>query len=105
MEPQEPTGPHHSARRHEKPGTDRLDRLALGSFLLWSVGAGLTPRLGIPAGLGAAAIGLGIAALGFASRTLLPLLRPSPRLVLWGLAAGLVMLGVTYGLYPWAVSE
>jgi membrane protease YdiL (CAAX protease family) len=77
--------------------------LALASVLIWSIGAAFTRVIGIWAGLGGAAIGLGIAALFFARRTLRPLLQPSPRLVAWGLAAGVVMLLVTYSFYPLAL--
>jgi membrane protease YdiL (CAAX protease family) len=65
------------------------------------VGAGLVPTLGIWAGIGAAAIGLGIAALWFAGSALRPLLRPTAWHLLWGVAAGLLMLAVTYSVFPW----
>jgi membrane protease YdiL (CAAX protease family) len=64
------------------------------------VGAGLVPTLGIWAGIGTAAIGLGLAALWFAGSALRPLLRPSGWLLVWGVAAGIGMLAATYGLYP-----
>lgn len=77
-----------------------LDRLAVGCFLLWSVGAGLTPVVGIWAGIGGAAIGLGIGALAFARGVVAPLLRPSWRVLVWGMGATVVMVAVTYGLWP-----
>jgi membrane protease YdiL (CAAX protease family) len=80
--------------------TERLRRLALGCFVFWSVGAALTHVIGIWAGMGGAAIGLGIAALVLARETLAPLLRPSRRRLVGGLAAAAVMIAVTYGLYP-----
>jgi membrane protease YdiL (CAAX protease family) len=78
----------------------RLDRLAIACVLLWSLGAGLTPIVGLWFGMGAIAIGLGIASLVLARDLLFPLLQPRPAHVLIGLAAGFLMLGVTYGLYP-----
>jgi uncharacterized protein len=77
-----------------------LDRLAVISFLLWSTAVALTPVVGIWIGIGAAAIGLGTAALWLAPCILLPLLRPTPRLMALGLAAAAVMVAATYGLYP-----
>jgi membrane protease YdiL (CAAX protease family) len=81
-------------------GLSHLDWLALACFLLWSAGAALTHVVGIWAGMGGAAIGLGIATLLFGRSAILPLLRPSVPLVAWGITAALVMVAATYGLYP-----
>jgi membrane protease YdiL (CAAX protease family) len=78
----------------------RLERLALVCFVLWSVGAGLTRVIGIWTAVSGTAIGLGLAALFLARGTIVPLLRPTARTLAWGLAAGVVMIAVTYGLYP-----
>jgi membrane protease YdiL (CAAX protease family) len=61
------------------PPLSRLDRLSVVSLVVWSAGAGLTHLVGIWAGVGGAAIGLGIAALFLAGPLLTPLLRPSVR--------------------------
>ena len=81
-------------------GPSRLDWLALSCCLVWSAGAAPTHVLGIWAGIGGAALGLGIAALVFARPVIAPLLRPSVPLITWGVAATVVMVAATYGLYP-----
>jgi membrane protease YdiL (CAAX protease family) len=88
------------AARNAPGGSRALELLASICILGWAIGAGLTPRTGMAAGIGATAIGLGVVSLFFAPSALLPLLRPSGRDIGWGVAAGLVMLVVTYGAYP-----
>ena len=83
-----------------QPGFTRQDGLAIAVALLWSAGAALTPLLGMGNAIGGTAIGLGIVSLILAHRALLPLLRPSWRLMAWGAAAVAVMIAATYGLYP-----
>lgn len=80
-----------------------LDRLALALVLLWGIGAAMTHVVGIWFGVGGTALGLGLAAFLFARATLIPRLRPSGRLIAWGLAAAAGMIVVTYGLYPLAL--
>jgi membrane protease YdiL (CAAX protease family) len=70
------------------------------SLVVWSAGAGLTHVVGVWAGVGGTAIGLGIAALLLVWPALAPLLRPSETLRTMGVAATVLMVAVTYGLYP-----
>jgi membrane protease YdiL (CAAX protease family) len=87
--------------RQTKEASPRaLDRLALSCTLLWATAVALTPVVGIWVGIGAAAIGLGAASLRLAPSVLLPLLRPTPRLLALGTLAAFVMVAATYGLYP-----
>jgi membrane protease YdiL (CAAX protease family) len=88
------------AARTPERGLSHLDWLALACFVFWSAGAALTHVIGIWAGIGGAAIGLGIATLLVGRSAIAPLLRPSVPLVAWGMAATLVMVAATYGLYP-----
>jgi membrane protease YdiL (CAAX protease family) len=90
------------AQRHRTPSVppERLQRLAVACFVLWCAGAALTRVIGIWPGIGGMAIGLGIAMLFLARNVLTPMLRPTGRLFAWGSAAAIVMVGVTYGLYP-----
>jgi membrane protease YdiL (CAAX protease family) len=81
-------------------GRRALDRLALSCTLSWAAAVALTPVVGIWVGIGAAAIGLGAASLRLAPSVLLPLLRPTPRLLALGGLAAIVMVAATYGLYP-----
>ena len=75
--------------------------LALASIVVWLVAAASTGPLGIWPAIGGAAVALGVAVLRVrppSSRE--ALLRPSPRLVLLGAAAGGSMAAATYLLYP-----
>jgi membrane protease YdiL (CAAX protease family) len=74
--------------------------LAAVCILGWAIGAALTPRVGVAAGIGTTSLALGAASLRLAPGTLRPLLRLSWQHVGWGFVAGLLMLGVTYAAYP-----
>jgi uncharacterized protein len=82
------------------PGLSCLNWLSVVSLVVWSAGAGLAHVVGVWAGVGGAAIGLGIAALLLARPLLVPLLRPTMIFLAAGVVAAVVMIAVTYGLYP-----
>ena len=79
-------------------------RLTFLAFVLWLVGATLARKFGLWIGIGSVAILLGTLILvtprGAAVRQLL---RPKPLPLLFGTAAGLVMVAVTQFLFPLAV--
>lgn len=82
-----------------------VDRLALACVVLWATGAALTPWLGIWGGLAGTGLGLGVACVLRARTRLAPLFRLTPSGLALGLLAGAVMVGSTYGLYPWVASS
>jgi CAAX protease family protein len=81
----------------------RQDGLAVASVLVWSAGAAAAGRCGIWLSLGVVAVACGAILLVLDGARLVPLLRPTPAQILLGLAAGAVMAGATYALYPIAV--
>jgi membrane protease YdiL (CAAX protease family) len=83
-----------------RPALSRLEWLSVISFLVWCVGAGLTHAVGVWAGVGGAAIGLGVAAVLLARPLLVTLLRPTAPLLATGVIVAVVMVAATYGLYP-----
>jgi membrane protease YdiL (CAAX protease family) len=78
----------------------RSASLALASVVVWLAAAASTGPLGIWSAIGGTAVALGLAVLLFDRPASTALLRPSPRLVLLGAAAGGVMAAATYLLYP-----
>lgn len=74
--------------------------LAFTSTAVWLLAAASSGPLGIWAALGGAATALGLAVLALDRSASVALLRPSPRLILQGAAAGGLMAVVTYLLYP-----
>lgn len=74
--------------------------LALVSIVVWLGAASITGPLGIWSALGGTAVALGVAVLALDRPAPTALLRPSPRLVLVGAAAGGLMAAATYLLYP-----
>ncbi len=74
--------------------------LAVGCALIWFVAAASAGPSEIWQAIGGAAVVLGVAVLLLDRPTLGALLRPTPRLLLWGLASGGVMTAATYILYP-----
>jgi membrane protease YdiL (CAAX protease family) len=76
-----------------------LELFALVCFGVWALGAWAVRWIGIWPGVGGAALILGMFSLGLHRHLLAELLQPSRRLVLWGLAAAMVMLPATYLLY------
>ena len=78
----------------------RSASLALASVGLWLAAAASTGPLGIWVTIGGTAAALGLAVLLFDRPAATALLKPSPRLVLLGAAAGGVMAVATYLLYP-----
>jgi membrane protease YdiL (CAAX protease family) len=80
--------------------TSRTTPLALVCIVVWALAAALAGRIGIWLAVGGAAIALGLA-VGLLDRAATRRsLLPSVRLVLLGLAAGVVMAAMTYALYP-----
>jgi membrane protease YdiL (CAAX protease family) len=94
------SGPHGKEQPRLSHGLDPQAGWALVCICVWSLGAALARLFGIWAGIGGAAVTLGLLSLLLMRRMLLPLLRPSARLVAWGVAAGVAMLLVTYSAYP-----
>lgn len=78
----------------------RSAALALASVVVWLAAAASTGPLGIWVTIGGTAAALGLAVLLFDRPASTALLRPSPRLVLLGAAAGAVMAVATHLLYP-----
>lgn len=78
----------------------RSASLALASVVVWLAAAASTGPLGIWLALGGTAVALGLAVLLFDRPASTALLKPSPRLVLLGAAAGGAMAVATYLLYP-----
>ncbi len=78
----------------------RSTSLALASVAVWLAAAASTGPLGIWVAIGGTAAALGLAVLLFDRPASTALLRPSPRLVLLGAAAGGVMAVATHLLYP-----
>jgi membrane protease YdiL (CAAX protease family) len=79
----------------------RATWLALASVLVWLAAAWSAAQLGIWTAMGGAAILLGAAVVLLDRRGSTALLRPSPRLVLMGAAAGGAMAVATHVIYPW----
>jgi membrane protease YdiL (CAAX protease family) len=77
-----------------------LDPFAVTCWVVWSLGALASVRVGVWMGVGGAAILLGSTALALHHRFLLKLLRPAAREIAIGLVAGVVMVAATYLLYP-----
>ena len=78
----------------------RSASLALACVVVWLAAAASAGPLGIWPAIGGAAVALGVAVLLFDRPAATALLRPSPRLVLLGAAAGGLMAAATYLLYP-----
>ena len=78
----------------------RSTTIAFASIAAWLAAAAITGPLGIWPVIGGAAIALGLAVLLFDRPASTALLQPSPWLILLGAAAGSVMAGATYLLYP-----
>jgi hypothetical protein len=74
--------------------------LALASVAVWLLAAASAGPLGIWSAVGGAAVALGVAALLLDRPASTALLKPSPRLVLLGVAAGGSMAAATYLLHP-----
>lgn len=89
------------ARADEGPATPR-DRplLALACVAAWLAAAFAAAVVGIWWAIGGAAIVLGGWVAVVAGADLRPLLKPTPRLLALGLAAGAVSVLASYGLYP-----
>jgi membrane protease YdiL (CAAX protease family) len=78
----------------------RSTSLAFASIVAWLAAAASSGALGIWRAMGGAAVALGLAVLLLGRPTWTGLLRPSPRLMLLGAAAGGLMAIVTYLVYP-----
>jgi uncharacterized protein YbjT (DUF2867 family)/membrane protease YdiL (CAAX protease family) len=74
--------------------------LALACIAAWTAAAAGTGRVGVWIGLGGIAVALGSVALVLDPADTRHLLRPSPRLILIGLAVGCLMGAATLVLYP-----
>jgi hypothetical protein len=90
------------SRAHGKAARPRAELFACLCVLGWSLGAALGKHVGLWPGIAATGLALGAVCLAAGRGLLLPRLRPSGRLLLVGLAAALVMLAATYGLFPLA---
>lgn len=78
------------------------EAFALASFIIWTLGATAARWIGIWPGVGGAAVTLGFLALALHRHALLEQLRPSAKLVAIGLASSIIMVSLTYLLYPLA---
>jgi len=74
--------------------------LAFACIAVWVVASASTGALGIWLAIGGASVALGVAVLVLDRAASRRLLRPSPRLLLLGAAAGCAMAAATYLLYP-----
>lgn len=82
------------------PGRSPTTLLVITCVVIWPAAAASAGTLGIWLAVGGAAVGLGVAALVLDGEATRRLLSPNPRLLLIGAAAGGVMAGGTYLLYP-----
>ena len=80
--------------------TSRTTALAFATIATWLAATALTGSIGIWLALGGAAVALGVAVLAFDRPAPGALLQPSPRLVVLGAVAGVLMAAATYWLYP-----
>ncbi len=74
--------------------------LAIVCVVAWVIAAASAGRLGIWLAIGGVAIALCATVLALDGPTTGSLLRPSPRLIFFGLTVGAGMAAATYGLYP-----
>ncbi len=85
------------------PETSRRARLALVAVCVWLTATLSAGQLGLWPAIGSAAVALGLMVLIFDGSYAREMLRPSPRLLLLGCAAGAAMAAATYLLYPVSV--
>jgi uncharacterized protein len=85
-----------ATQRFDSPVHGRHRAYLCGSVLAWALGAVSTHWIGLWAGIGVAAVCLAIWGLRLDDRLSNDLLRPSPKLLVTGVLAGLFMLVVTY---------
>ena len=84
----------------KEKGPRSLQQFAVLCVAVWTLAVLAAQSVGIWTGIGSAAVLLGVPALAFYSKILVPMLRPSRRLLGVGLLGALLLLGATYTLYP-----
>jgi membrane protease YdiL (CAAX protease family) len=90
--------PHQSPVPAESPSSKRLQVLVC--VVVWLIGSASAARIGIWLGVGGAALALGILVCALDPPSTRKLLRPTPKLLLLGIAVGGAMSAVTYAAYP-----
>lgn len=91
---------------HERPEPVHRHRTLLPvaiAVVLWCAAAALTPWLGVWGGVGGAALLLGTGFLALYGKSLRPLLTGGRPAIIQGLAAGAVLVALTYLFFPLAV--